>query len=71
MACINPDGSLSPTAKLVLQTVSTPKTAQEIAQIANIPLYRVRGSLRELLESGLLNQLGETYQISEKGKQLL
>lgn len=71
MACINPDGTLTPTANLVLKTTNHPITAAEIAQAAGLPLYQVRSSLRELVASGLLKEENETYNLTEKGEQFL
>ncbi len=71
MACINPDGTLTPTATLVLKTAHRPITVEEIAQSAGLPLYQVRMSLRELVASGFLKEENETYFITEKGKKLL
>jgi len=69
MPCILPDGSVTPTAKKVLAVASEAKSAEEIAQATGMPLYRVRSSVRELLEGGLLQEREGKYQITEKGKE--
>ncbi|MGB9641271.1 MAG: winged helix-turn-helix domain-containing protein [Anaerolineales bacterium] len=71
MACINPDGTLTPTATLVLTTANHPITVAEISQSSGLPLYQVRSSLRELVANGLLKEENDTYFITEKGKNLL
>lgn len=71
MACINPDGTLTPTANLVLKTANHPLTAMEIARVAGLPLYQVRSSIRELVANGYLKEDDESYHLTEKGKQFL
>lgn len=71
MACVNADGSLTPVAHKVLSAMLEPRVALEIQQIAGIPLYRVRASLRELMGLGFVTQTDEQYQITESGKERL
>ncbi|PWH19351.1 MAG: hypothetical protein DDG59_03360 [Anaerolineae bacterium] len=68
MACINPDGTLTPTALQVLKAAEQPKTAAELAQAVALPLYRVRSSLRELVGSGFLKEEGERFVLTEAGR---
>jgi DNA-binding IclR family transcriptional regulator len=67
MACINPDGTLTPTAQTVLAALRAPASAADVAQLTNLPIYRVRSSLRELVEAGLVAQEGDRYQLTDKG----
>jgi len=69
MACINPDGSLTPSALAVLRALETPATPAEIAQKAGLPLFRVRGSLRELVEAGLLAEREGIYSLTPQGRE--
>jgi len=71
MACINPDGSLSAVAMLMLDYLLEPHTEQEIAQRAAQPLYRIRSSIRELKEAGMIEPAGDGWQTTEDGKFLL
>lgn len=71
MACINPDGSLTPSALAVLRALETPSTPAEIAQRAGLPLFRVRGSLRELVEGGLLAEHEGIYSLTPQGREKL
>lgn len=71
MACINPDGTLTASAQTVLQTTEKPVTVAEIAQIAGYPVYRVRSSLRELVNAGLIAEQEGRYQITPQGKEKL
>lgn len=67
MACINPDGTLTPSATAVLKAAQKPGTAADLAQETSLPLYRIRGSLRELVSAGLLEQDGDTYRLAPAG----
>ncbi len=68
MACINPDGTLAPSAIQVLREAEQPKTAAELAQISGLPLFRVRSSLRELVQAGLLREDGDHFVLTESGR---
>lgn len=71
MGCINPDGTLAPSARTVLEFLKLPKTPVEVAQHTGMPMYRVRMSLRELSEAGLLSETDGLYQITEAGLERL
>jgi predicted transcriptional regulator len=68
MACINPDGTLSPSAKAVLAILDKPSTADEISAKLNQPLFKVRASLREMAGAGLIKTEGDKYIITETGR---
>jgi len=44
---------------------------EEIAQKTGLPLYRVRGGLRDLIPAGFVIQKGDKYQLTEKGAALI
>ena len=67
MACINPDGTLTPTAKTVLAALQTPSTPADLARHANLPIYRVRSTVRELIAAGLVLEADGKYQLSDSG----
>lgn len=71
MGCINPDGTLAPSARTVLEFLKSPKNPLEVAQHTGMPMYRVRMSLRELSEAGLLSETDGLYQITEAGLERL
>lgn len=49
MACVNEKGQLNQTAVTILEQIrETAQTAEEIANQADIPLFKVRSQLREL-----------------------
>jgi DNA-binding IclR family transcriptional regulator len=67
MACINPDGTLTPSAHKVLFALRVPGTQSDVAELTSMPMYRVRVSLRELIEAGFLEEKNGGYQATEKG----
>jgi len=73
MACVNPDGTLSERAASVLKALleNPGLTDQDIANIADRPLFQVRSSLRELKNAGLIEEKEGKYYITDKGKEAL
>jgi predicted transcriptional regulator len=71
MACINPDGTLTPTAMAVISALHTPSTPAEIGQATSIPVYRIRSTIRELIEAGLVLESDGQYRLTETGMKRL
>jgi predicted transcriptional regulator len=72
MACISPDGKPTESgAKMLRALKSGLGSAEEIATSAQLPLYRVRSGLRELVQNELANNKGDRYEITEKGAKLI
>jgi DNA-binding IclR family transcriptional regulator len=71
MACINSDGSLTRTARIVLRALRSPGTEMDIAELTDLAFYQVRASLRELVELGLLEKYDDLYQITPAGLEKL
>ena len=71
MACINPDGTLTPSAKKVLIELDVPSSTANISQNTGLPVYRIRSSLRELIEAGFVSLNGDKYTITPQGKEAL
>jgi DNA-binding IclR family transcriptional regulator len=71
MACINPDGTLSPSARSVLESLQSPGSLAELVRKTGLPLYRIRMSLRELVEAGLLAETDGMYQATPVGLERL
>lgn len=69
MPCVNPDGSITNSAKALLKVIEIPLTAEEISKKAGQPLFKIRSSLREMVDAGLINEEGNKYVISESGKE--
>jgi predicted transcriptional regulator len=68
MACINPDGTISESARNLLKNLSRPLTAEEIAPLTGQPLFKVRSSLRELVGGGLVLEAEGKFSITENGR---
>ena len=62
MACIGNQGELTESARKMLT---------DIAARTGLPLFRVRGGLREMAEAGLVEQKDGTYLPAQRGLALL
>jgi predicted transcriptional regulator len=72
MACINPDGTLTPAAEKVLSTLDQkPASLTDIGEISGLQLYRVRSNVRELTKIGFVEEKDGKFHITEKGKSKL
>jgi predicted transcriptional regulator len=69
MACINPDGTLSVAAKKIMASMQQPTTLEDIAQQTGLPLYRIRSSVREIVQAGLVLEEDRRYTLTEAGKE--
>ena len=67
MPCVWPDGSLSTSGRLMLTAVQVDSSAEDVADVTGMPLYRVRSSLRQLLEAGYLIEEGGHFSQTEEG----
>lgn len=67
MACINPDGTITKPGRKMLETMQAARTLEEVAQMAEIPLYRVRSVIRELLDADMAVEKEGKYSITEAG----
>jgi predicted transcriptional regulator len=68
MACIDADGNLTRTAELILLALRRAAVAEEVAAETDLPLFRVRGAIRELQRAGLLAALGDQrFQTTDRG----
>lgn len=71
MGCINPDNTLTPTARRMLKIVSVAVTAEQIARELQMPMFKIRSSLREMMGAELIREENGLYVITDKGKELL
>lgn len=71
MACINPDGTITESAKALLRIIGDPLNPEEISSKLGQPLFKVRSSLREMEGAGFVMSDGAKYKITEKGKEKL
>ena len=69
MACIDPDGTLTPMGLLLLKGLAEqPMPPEDIAKHLGEPLFRVRGSLRELVGAELIEEEGGLFHLTEAGE---
>ncbi len=71
MPCINPDGTISRSAELILLTCRSGASCEAVALEVKLPLFRIRSATRELVSAGLLEPVGENFVTTEKGQQAL
>jgi len=71
MPCINPDGTLTESAKTLLKAAYEPMSAEDLAKKIGLPLYKVRSSVREMMEVGLIKETEGKFLITGKGKAFL
>ena len=68
MACVNADGTITPTAKALLQSLESPLGPEAIAAKIGVPLFRVRSSLRELQAAGFVVESGGLFRTTDEGR---
>jgi len=68
MACVNPDGTITASAKAILTALGSATTAEQVASLAGLPLFRVRSALRELLGAGLAVLEDGGYRLTDEGR---
>jgi predicted transcriptional regulator len=69
MACVNPVGTVSESAKALLSIVQNPLSPEEISKQVGQPLFKVRSSLREMAQAELVREEEGKFSITEKGKE--
>ena len=67
MACVNPDGTVTASATAILTALRSPATAEQVAPLAGLPVFRVRSALRELAGAGLVVAEDGRYRLTEAG----
>jgi predicted transcriptional regulator len=67
MPCVKPDGTLEPMAQAILRALRAPKTAEEVCDHLRLPLYRVRSTVRELADAGLVTEAAGQYALTAVG----
>jgi predicted transcriptional regulator len=72
MGCIDPDGTLTLTAKFLIKTLAEgPLPPEDIAKVMSEPIFRVRGNLRELTQANLIQEEGGLYSLTDEGREKL
>ena len=67
MACVNPDGTITPSAIAILAALRSADTAELIAPLTGLPLFRVRSALRELVAAGLVTVDDGRHRLTDAG----
>jgi predicted transcriptional regulator len=67
MPCVKPDGTLEPMAQAILRALRTPRTAEGVCDHLRLPPYRVRSTVRELVEAGLVADADGTLRLTDAG----
>jgi|YelNatPaOPRAMG01_1025707.scaffolds.fasta_scaffold89683_2 predicted transcriptional regulator len=71
MACIKPDGTLTSSARMIMNVMKDHDQLEEVSQLTGIPLYLVRVTARELVEAGLAEEHEGHYHLTADGLQRL
>ena len=71
MACVNPDGTITESAKALLRIIENPKTPVEISKQLGQPLFKIRSSLREMVNAGLVKGEKDKFIITKEGEKKL
>ena len=72
MACISTDGTLTESGLKMFRILNSgPVSPEEIAQRTGLPMYRVRGGLRDLIPAGYVILKGDKYELTDKGAELI
>ena len=69
MACIDAEGTLTPTGLVLLKGLAEqPLPPEDIAKHIGEPIFRVRGSLRELVGAELIEEDGGLFKLTDAGR---
>ncbi len=68
MPCVKPDGTLEPMAQAIVRALCTPRTLEGICEYLRLPLYRVRSTVRELVEAGLVAESDGVCCLTDSGQ---
>ncbi|MFZ5449333.1 MAG: hypothetical protein ACOZFS_11915 [Thermodesulfobacteriota bacterium] len=69
--CVKPDGTLSPSAIMILQVCGNPATIDEMAQETRLRPFQIKTAIRELIGAGLLMQQEDRFVLTAIGRALL
>jgi predicted transcriptional regulator len=65
--CVKPDGTLSPSAEMILKVCGKPVTIDEMAQGTGLRSFRIKTSIRELTGAGLLQEEDGRFVVTPEG----
>jgi predicted transcriptional regulator len=55
-------------AQAIVRALSTPRTVEGVCDHLRLPLYRVRSTMRELVEAGLVAEHDGVYGLTDSGR---
>lgn len=67
MPCVNENGEVTESARKILTAMEQPIPLAQVATTTSLPLYRIRSSMRELVEAGLAAELDGVWQVTGAG----
>ncbi len=67
MACIDANGKLTRSGELILLAMMEPTDVETAAQESGLPLFKVRGAVRELSKAELLTEVEGGFKVTSKG----
>lgn len=70
MACIGDQGELTESARSMLAALALSATPEDVAANTGLPLFRVRGGLREMAQAGLVEVNDGAYSLTERGRSM-
>jgi predicted transcriptional regulator len=68
MACIDSEGELIASARAILEALSEARTPENISDLTDVRLFRVRSMLREMQRVGLVSHSQGRYSLTEAGR---
>lgn len=68
MPCVKPDGTLEPMVQAIIRALRSPRTVEGVCEHLRLPLYRVRGTMRELAEAALVAETNGVYALTDTGR---
>ncbi len=72
MACVNGDGTLTIVARQMLAALATVDGPDGVRVATGLPMYRVRSGLREMVDAGLVQVVGENrYLLTDRGRRMI
>ena len=69
MACVNPDGTLTASATAILRAMKSSVAPNQIAESTNLPLFRVRSGLREIVAAKMATEHDGLFEITSLGEE--
>ena len=69
MACVNSDGTLTASAPAILRAMKSPVAPNQIAEVTNLPFFRVRSGLLEMVEAKMAIEHDGLFEFTSMGEE--